>query len=130
VLALPQERPARGVSVGSIVIRCSRFDEMLVFWQAALRYVPREAPRDGWVVLMDPTGTGPNVSLERVETSIAPAADQLSAIHLDLYTEDQKAEVERLVALGATRYAHETPDDADFIVLVDPDGYRFCVVQK
>jgi hypothetical protein len=79
---------------------------------------------------MDPTGTGPNVSLERVETSIAPAADQLSAIHLDLYTEDQKAEVERLVALGATRYAHETPDDADFIVLVDPDGYRFCVVQK
>jgi hypothetical protein len=103
---------------------------MLVFWQAALRYVPREAPRDGWVVLMDPTGTGPNVSLERVETSIAPAADQLSAIHLDLYTEDQKAEVERLVALGATRYAHETPDDADFIVLVDPDGYRFCVVQK
>jgi hypothetical protein len=130
VLALSQERPARGVSVGSIVIRCSRFDEMLVFWQAALRYVPREAPRDGWVVLMDPTGTGPNVSLERVETSIAPAADQLSAIHLDLYTEDQKAEVERLVALGATRYAHETPDDADFIVLVDPDGYRFCVVQK
>jgi hypothetical protein len=130
VLALPQERPARGVSVGSIVIRCSRFDEMLVFWQAALRYVPREAPRDGWVVLMDPIGTGPNVSLERVETSIAPAADQLSAIHLDLYTEDQKAEVERLVALGATRYAHETPDDADFIVLVDPDGYRFCVVQK
>jgi hypothetical protein len=130
VLALPQERPARGVSVGSIVIRCSRFDEMLVFWQAALRYVPREAPRDGWVVLMDPTRTGPNVSLERVETSIAPAADQLSAIHLDLYTEDQKAEVERLVALGATRYAHETPDDADFIVLVDPDGYRFCVVQK
>jgi hypothetical protein len=130
VLALPQERPARGVSVGSIVIRCSRFDEMLVFWQAALRYVPREAPRDGWVVLMDPIGTGPNVSLERVETSIAPAADQLSAIHLDLYTEDQEAEVERLVALGATRYPHEIPDDADFVVLVDPDGYRFCVVQK
>jgi hypothetical protein len=33
--------------------------------------------------------------------------------------------VERLVTLGATRYPHETPDDADFVVLVDPDGYRF-----
>jgi hypothetical protein len=130
VLALPQERPARGVRVGSIVIRCSRFDEMCVFWQAALGYVPREVPQDGWVVLMDPTGTGPNLSLERVETSIAPAPDELSAIHLDLYTEHQQAEVERLVALGATRYPHETPDDADFLVLVDPDGYRFCVVQK
>ena len=39
MLALPQERPARGVRVGSIVIRCSRFDEMRVFWQAALGYV-------------------------------------------------------------------------------------------
>jgi hypothetical protein len=130
VLALPQERPARGVRVGSIVIRCSRFDEMRVFWQAALGYVPREAPQDGWVVLTDPTGTGPNLSLERVETSIAPAPDELSAIHLDLYTEDQNGEVERLVALGATRYARETPDDADFVILVDPGGYRFCVVQK
>jgi hypothetical protein len=130
VLALPQERPARGVRVGSIVIRCSRFYEMRVFWQAALGYVAREAPQDGWVVLTDPTGTGPNLSLERIETSIAPTSDELSAIHFDLYTEDQKGEVERLVALGATPYARETPDDADFVVLVDPGGYRFCVVQK
>jgi catechol 2,3-dioxygenase-like lactoylglutathione lyase family enzyme len=130
VLAQPQERPARGVRVGSIVIRCRRFDEMLAFWQAALGYLPREAPQGGWVVLMDPTGSGPNVSLERVETAIAPAPNELSAIHLDLYTEHQQAEAQRLVALGATRYPHETPDDADFVVLVDPDGYRFCVVQK
>jgi catechol 2,3-dioxygenase-like lactoylglutathione lyase family enzyme len=130
VFAQPQERPARGVRVGSIVIRCRRFDEMLVFWQAALGYLPREAPADGWVVLMDPTGLGPNISLERVETAIAPAPDELSAIHLDLYTEHQQAEVDRLVALGATRYPQETPNDADFVVLVDPDGYRFCVVQK
>jgi Glyoxalase-like domain len=130
VVALPQELPAQGVRVGSIVIRCTRFDEMRVFWQAALRYVPREAPQDGWIVLTDPTGTGPNLSLERVERPIVPAPDALSAIHLDLYTEDQTGEVERLVALGATRYAGETPDEADFVVLVDPDGYRFCVVQK
>jgi hypothetical protein len=130
VLTLPQERPAQGVRVGSIVIRCTRFDEMRVFWQAALGYVPREAPQDGWVVLTDPTGTGPNLSLERVEASIAPAPDELSAIHIDLYTEDQQGEVERLVALGATRYARETADDADFVVLVDPGAYRFCVVQK
>lgn len=124
MLALRHERPAQGVRVGSIVIRCNRFDEMLVFWQAVLGYVPREAPRDGWVVLTDPTGVGPNISLEQVETSMA-ASDELSAIHLDFYTDDQKAEVERLVALGASRYAHVTPNDADFVVLVDPEGYRF-----
>ena len=76
---------------------------MRVFWQAALGYVPREAPRDGWVVLRDPTGTGPNISLERVETSIAPAPDELSAIHLDLYTEDQTGRC------GATRRSRRDP---------------------
>jgi hypothetical protein len=40
--------------VGSIVIRCVRFDELVAFWQAALGYVPREPPQDGWVVLTDP----------------------------------------------------------------------------
>jgi hypothetical protein len=130
MLAVQQERPTRRIRVGSIVIRCTRFDEMRVFWQAALHYVPREAPRDGWVVLTDPTGTGPNLSLERVDAPIAPASDELSAIHLDLYTDDQQGDVERLVALGATRYPHQAPDGADFVVLVDPDGYRFCVVQK
>jgi hypothetical protein len=108
VLALPQERSARGIRVGSIVIRCRRFDEMRVFWQVALGYVPREAPQHGWVVLTDPTGTGPNLSLERVETSIAPAPDELSAIHLDLYTEDQEGEVDdsSLSARLVTRTSH------------------------
>jgi Glyoxalase-like domain len=103
---------------------------MCAFWKAALGYELREAPQDGWAVLTDPTGKGPNISLDRVRESIAPAPDELSPIHLDLYTEDQQAEVERLVALGARRFADETREDADFVVLVDPDGYRFCVVQK
>jgi phosphomannomutase len=37
-------------------------------------------------------------------------------------------EVERLLALGATRYERKAGPDDDFVVLVDPDGNRFCVV--
>jgi catechol 2,3-dioxygenase-like lactoylglutathione lyase family enzyme len=125
-----EQRPAGGIRVGSIVVRCTRFAEMLAFWQAVLGYRPREAPEDGWVVLTDPAGHGPNLSLERVSAPIAPAADATSPLHLDLYTDDQAAEVERLLALGATRFGAPTPDDADFVTLVDPEGYRFCVVQK
>ena len=58
--------PRVQVRVGSIVVRCVRFDELLAFWQAALGYVPRYAPQDGWAILTDPTGAGPNVSLDRV----------------------------------------------------------------
>ena len=114
--------------VGSIVIRCVRFDELVAFWQAALGYVPRSPPRDGWVVLTDPTGARPNLSLDRVAEHELPPLGELSRVHLDLYTADQQAEVDRLLGLGATRYVREYGPDDDFVVLVDPDGNRFCVV--
>lgn len=119
--------PRKQISIGSVVIRCRRFDEMLAFWSAALGYAYREPPEDGWVILRDPTGRGPNISLDYVEHP--PPLGDVSRVHLDLYTTDQKSEVERLLALGATRYAQEYSPDADFVVLVDPDGNRFCVVE-
>lgn len=114
------------VWVGSIVVRCRRFDEMLAFWQAALGYVPKYPPEDGWVILTDPTGRGPNISLDRIEQP--PPLGEISRVHLDLYTDDGPGEVERLLALGASRYEREYGGDEDFVVLVDPDGNRFCVV--
>jgi len=114
------------VKIGSIVIACFEFDRMLAFWQSALHYVPREPAKSGWVVLRDPDGRGPNVSLN----SVPKKRTARSRLHLDLYTDDQKAEVERLVALGATRYPWRYRPGADFVVLEDPDGNLFCVVQK
>ena len=52
-----------------------------------------------------------------------------SWLHLDLYTNDQEAEVERLIKLGATRYPWRYRPNADFVVLEDPDGNLFCVVE-
>ncbi len=112
--------------IGSIVIRCYEFDKMLAFWQEALHYVPREQPEEGWVVLRDPEGRGPNLSLERVPER---RTGKRSRLHLDLYTTDQEGEVERLVRLGATRYPWRYQPDDDFIVLADPDDNLFCVVQ-
>ena len=116
--------------MGSIVVRCRRFDELIAFWQAALGYVPREPPRDDWVVLTDPTGAGPNISLDKVDADRLPPLGELSRVHLDLYTTDQASEVDRLIKLGATRYERDAGPEDDFVVLVDPDGNRFCVVDK
>jgi acyl-CoA thioester hydrolase len=52
-------------------------------------------------------------------------------MHLDLHTDsaqEQQAEVERLVSLGATRVDWAYPDGARFVVLADPEGNLFCVV--
>ena len=114
------------MKIGSIVIRCYEFDRMLTFWQAALHYVPREPPKGGWVVLRDPEGSGPNISLDQAPER---RSGKRSWLHLDLYTNDREGEVERLVRLGATRYPWRYRPNADFVVLEDPDGNLFCVVQ-
>ena len=50
-------------------------------------------------------------------------------IHLDLYTDHQAAHVDRLVRLGASPVeGWPYPQDADFVVLRDPDGNEFCVI--
>jgi hypothetical protein len=116
-----------GVRIGSIVIRCYEFDKMMVFWQEALHYVPREPAEAGWVVLRDPAGRGPNLSLDRVPER---RSGKRSRLHLDLYTSDQEGEVARLVEIGATRYPWRYKPHDDFVVLEDPDGNLFCVVQK
>ena len=69
------------------------------------------------------------VPRERFPEPLEPLG-KTSRVHLDLYTTDQEGEVERLIGIGATRYPQEyRPDDDDFIVLEDPDGNRFRVVQ-
>jgi catechol 2,3-dioxygenase-like lactoylglutathione lyase family enzyme len=112
--------------IGSIVIRCYEFDRMLAFWQEALRYVPREPAEGGWVVLRDPQGRGPNVSLDRTPER---RTGRRSRLHLDLYSDDQADEVRRLIEIGATRYPWRYRPGDDFVVLEDPDGNLFCVVQ-
>jgi hypothetical protein len=95
------------------------------FWQEALGYVRREDDSDDFVLLRPRDGIGPNLSLDlaRSTVQIPPR------LHLDLYTEDQAGEVERLLALGATEiHWDKRPPDADYVILADPEGNRFCVV--
>jgi predicted enzyme related to lactoylglutathione lyase len=113
------------LKIGSIVINCKDFDRTVAFWQEALHYVKPPRPDEHeFTILKDPAGSRPNVSVQRT--------DELkfgkNRMHLDLYAVDQKAEVERLLKLGAT--IHRAPKDGeDYVVLADPEGKLFCVVQ-
>lgn len=117
---------AIGLRVGSIVFRVDDLPRMEAFWVAALDYAPREGSRSGDFIILHPrSGTGTNISLDQ-----HPSAYELPPrIHLDLYTEDQAGEVARLKALGATEvHWDKRPPDADYIIMQDPEGNRFCVV--
>lgn len=110
--------------IGSIVIRVDDLERQEAFWTAALDYVPGSRS-DDFVLLRPRRGHGPNVSLDAVasERSLPPR------IHLDVYADDQAAEVARLTALGAHEVPWDKrPADADYLIMEDPEGNRFCVI--
>ncbi|KUM73143.1 VOC family protein [Streptomyces curacoi] len=86
----------------------------------------------GWVVLNDSAD----------EYEIRPDQDRLpglifapvpegktvkNRLHLDFRPDDQRAEVARLIALGA-RHADIGQGEQPWVVLADPEGNEFCVL--
>ncbi len=115
------------LAIVSIVIRVNDLPAQLEFWKAALDYIERDAPEDDWAVLKPRYADAPCIALDahHSERVLPPR------IHLDVYAEDQAAEVRRLVELGAREVPWDgRPDDADYIILEDPEGNRFCIVDR
>jgi catechol 2,3-dioxygenase-like lactoylglutathione lyase family enzyme len=111
--------------IGSIVLRVDDLERQADFWAAALDYVPREQSSDDFVLLRPRDGVGPSLSLDNVPSNVQIPP----RLHLDLYAEDQAGEVERLKVLGATEvHWNKRPPDADYVILADPEGNCFCVV--
>ena len=113
----------RKIWVGSIVMECKDFPRMMAFWTAALGYAAREPPSEDWVVLHDPQGKGPNLSLQKVPDG--PGEDY--RFHFDLYSSEPEGEVQRLLGLGAA-LREPAREDRDYVTLADPDGNPFDVV--
>jgi predicted enzyme related to lactoylglutathione lyase len=106
------------VTIGTVVINVADVPRAAEFWAEALQYRIREGADEGWAMLGPKDGKGPNLTFDRSDRT-----------HLDLYAADQEAEVERLISLGATRVEDwPYPENADFVVLADPVGNLFCVV--
>jgi catechol 2,3-dioxygenase-like lactoylglutathione lyase family enzyme len=109
--------------VGSVVWGVRDVPRAIEFWCEALDYRPREEPGDDWAVLVPESGPGVQVAICLVTSD----AETHQRHHLDLYSPDRPAEVARLQGIGAHPVAWVYPADADYTVLADPDGNRFCV---
>ena len=104
------------------VINCADLELMTDFWSQALDLAPSSrAAADDFRVLRDEAGR--RLSLQLARTPVT-ARDQM---HLDLFTDDQAAEVERLAGLGARFVRHNQAPDDDYVVMTDPEGNEFCV---
>ena len=112
------------IEIGSVVWGVIDIPRAIAFWSEALNYKLAYPASDDWAILIPRKGKGIQLSLNKISS---PKARRH---HIDLFADDQMQEVERLLGLGATRKDWVYPPEADFVVLQDPDGNPFCVVQK
>lgn len=115
--------------MGITVIGVSDLSRAVEFWTSALDLISAEEwESESWRTLHHADGSGRALGLMLSESP----AEQRPRVHLDLFVDtaaEQTAEVERLVALGAERVDWDLyPPNSDFVVLADPDGNLFCVV--
>ncbi|MEY2424315.1 MAG: hypothetical protein QOI95_4382 [Acidimicrobiaceae bacterium] len=107
-------------------ITCDGTREVGYFWSEALGW-PLVWDQDEETAIRAPDGTGPLITWGG--PPIAPKIAK-NRLHLDIAPPsdvDQRAEVDRLVALGATRI-DIGQGDVSWVVMADPDHNEFCVL--
>ena len=114
----------------------SRFTELCIdsrdphrlaeFWAAVLEWRIQEDADDDAVELADPEG-GPTTLLF---IAVPEPKTVKNRLHIDVNPRDreQAEEVERVLALGATRADVGQGDDVSWVVLADPEGNEFCIL--
>jgi hypothetical protein len=83
------------------------------------------ADNDGFYYMVQ-VPEGIMMAFQMVEAT-APGKNRL---HLDLVADDRPAEVERLVAAGATKIADRDGGGFAWTTLADPAGNEFCVADR
>jgi predicted enzyme related to lactoylglutathione lyase len=101
-------------------------DALARFWSAVLGW--GETDRDEETIeIADPAGGVPTLVFARVPDEKIVK----NRVHIDVNPvgSDQAEELERLLALGATR-VDVGQGDVSWIVLADPEGNEFCLLAR
>ena len=124
----------RWVGIVTLTIQCLDIDAadpqaLASFWEAALGWRRTHDTPDE-VALEPPEhstedGVVPDLLFIRVPEGKAGK----NRLHLDLRPDDQQAEVARLESLGAVRADVGQGEDVGWVVMTDPEGNEFCVLQ-
>ena len=105
-----------------IVVDCHDFRLVGQWWQVALGWVIVDES-DGELELQKPDGSHPTLLfLNTPDEKVGK-----NRLHFDFVPDDQAEEVERLLALGATR-VDIGQGNTPWVILADPEGNEFCVL--
>jgi predicted enzyme related to lactoylglutathione lyase len=113
-----------GVRFEAVVMDCADTRRVAEFW-AAVFGVELEGP-DEEAVFWFQAGEG-NPAF--VFVPVPDAKTVKNRVHVDLRPDDQQAEVDRVIALGARRVDIGQGPDVSWVVLADVEDNEFCVLR-
>lgn len=97
------------------------------WWGEALGWTVRSD--DGDEAVIAPRRESNDTVTELLFARVPEPKTVKNRIHLDLRPDDQSAEVARFEALGARRIDVGQSDTDSWVVLADPEGNEFCILQ-
>lgn len=106
-----------------VCIDVNDLDGMTVFWETIMGY-ERSFEAPGHSYLIDPSGRGPHVYLQQVPEM----RTEKNRLHLDIVVPSLDEAVQKAEELGATRQWADRSIYTSFVVLADPEGNLFCLV--
>ena len=117
--------------LANVTFDCADAAELAGFWSEVLGRPlgTSPAPSEDVAAIGDSahgSSDAPNWLFVRVPEPKPPTKNR---VHVDLTADDREAEVQRLLALGATRVAEQDEYGLRWTVLLDPEGNEFCVAQ-
>lgn len=108
-----------------LVVDCSDPHLVGAFWKEVLGYELAEQDADQYFI-KGPPGSGPGILFG----TVPEGKTVKNRLHIDVnpVDRDRDAEVDRILALGA-RKIDIGQGDVSWVVLADPEGNEFCVLQ-
>ncbi|MYA60623.1 MAG: VOC family protein [Chloroflexi bacterium] len=99
-------------------------ESLAKFWRDAAHYKIEDSHFPYLAVMTSDDPVQPRIIILQVPESKSAK----NRVHVEFKAKDLKAETERIVALGATLVAEREFGDTKWIVMQDPEGNEFCLV--
>jgi predicted enzyme related to lactoylglutathione lyase len=114
-------------TIESLTFDCADPATLAEFWAALLGWsVTDEEDDPDEEVLLEPPTPGPTPILF---IKVPDTKSMKNRLHYDLRPDDQAAEVERALSLGAT-HVDIGQGEQTWVVLADPEGNEFCILSS
>jgi hypothetical protein len=111
------------LTIGNITFDCENPIALAEFWSTAIDRKMDDGPNHYFASI----GVTDDELPRWLFLKVPEPKDAKNRCHLDMASENRSADIERLVAIGATHVADKAEHGHEWSVMNDPEGNEFCI---